>query len=67
VVASHPSQRIGGHIPDSISSSVLHRYIKRGQERRGREGSAEGVQPGSRDFVERGEENVSFQAVTAHS
>ena len=51
VVATHPSQRSGGHIRDSISNSVLRRYVKRGQESDGRRGGAEGVQPGGREFV----------------
>jgi len=58
MVASHPSQRIRGHIRDSISSSVLRHYIKRGKERRGRGVGDDGLQPGSRKFVERGEDNV---------
>lgn len=57
-MASHPSQRNGGYIRDSTSSLVLRRYIKRGQERRGRGGSAERAQPDSREAVKRGEENV---------
>lgn len=57
LMVSSPSQRRGGQICDSISSSVLCRNIKRGQERRGRGGGGEGVQPGRREFLERREEN----------
>lgn len=58
LVVSRHLQRSGGQIRDSISSSVLCRNIKRGQEIRGRGEGDEGVQPCSREFLERREENV---------